>query len=143
MKRKTCPQLFFFLLFLQVFWFHYEAPSRPQVCLPRVCVRRLHQTCCRVSRVSSFLLKKSHVKKNLPISIYLKNTIAIIESKRGLNTCFCFPAKPFSCIIRSLWRLPVRQRISTWSNAPCLSTTALYSTLYHIIMLHGRQIRRK
>lgn len=39
-------------LLLQVFWFYHQAPGRPQICLSCVCVRELHQTLGRVSRVS-------------------------------------------------------------------------------------------
>lgn len=46
----------FFKTSLQVFWFHYEAPSRPEICLPCICVWKFYQTSCRVSRVSCVFL---------------------------------------------------------------------------------------
>lgn len=80
------------LTFLQVFWFHYEAPSRPQVRLPRVRVGRLHQSCCRVSRVSSFLLRKSQVKI---ISMFLSEKCHCNQWWKRLKYMFLFCSKAF------------------------------------------------
>lgn len=96
---------------LQVLWFHHEAPGRPQVRLPRLCVGRFHQAGCRVGRVRS--------RTSEALCLFLSE---ISVCGRGLSVCvcvcFCFPAKPSSCIIKSLWRLRVRRRTSTWSSAP-------------------------
>lgn len=40
------------LFVCQVFWVHHQAPSWPQICVPRLCVRGVYQAACRVRRVS-------------------------------------------------------------------------------------------
>lgn len=65
-----------------------------------------------------FEVPQNKIKKS--IFLYEKHKCIMLFLKVAEKARFCFPAKPFSCIIKSLWRLRAQQKTSTWSNAPCL-----------------------
>ncbi|KAG7242662.1 hypothetical protein INR49_020035 [Caranx melampygus] len=76
-------------------------------------------------------LQNTQQTRGLPaMSLCLKTPLNLLQSQWG---------KPSSCTIKSLWSSRAQQRTSTWNSTALPSTTALYSTLYHNIMLHEGQ----